>query len=490
MNSMPQALIAGVGLGVLEQVLQYHYPQSPGLVEMTLFVVILGALLVQRQRAGRDEEKGSWASVQAWRPVPEQLTRIWLVRNLGLVAGVLALAGVGVLPLIVNNEHSVQITHIIGIAIVGLSIGILTGMGGQLTLGQFAVAAVGAVVSMYVSKSSGDFPLALLYAGLAAGAVSVLIGLPALRIRGLMLTVTTLSFALATPAWLLPRSWMLGDGAAPGQPIVFGHALDTGRKYYPFAFGLFVVALLLARNVRRSGFGRLLVAIRDNEDNARAFTVRASLVKVQGYMVAGFLAGLGGAVYGHSFEGTISATTFSPQTSIDIVAMTVIGGVSILAGPIIGALYVLGIPEFVPLDSAGLAATRFGALILILYLPGGIAQLLQPLRDYIVKWIGRRRSRRKTLRPARSPSYRGNDRRCSMPRWSSHRSKAGSCSRHETCASDSAAWSQSTTCRSSFGPARRSVSSGPTAPERPPRSRFSAASPGPTPAACCSTSAM
>jgi ABC-type branched-subunit amino acid transport system ATPase component/ABC-type branched-subunit amino acid transport system permease subunit len=391
MNSMPQALIAGVGLGVLEQVLQYHYPQSPGLVEMTLFVVILGALLVQRQRAGRDEEKGSWASVQAWRPVPEQLTRIWLVRNLGLVAGVLALAGVGVLPLIVNNEHSVQITHIIGIAIVGLSIGILTGMGGQLTLGQFAVAAVGAVVSMYVSKSSGDFPLALLYAGLAAGAVSVLIGLPALRIRGLMLTVTTLSFALATPTWLLPRSWMLGDGAAPGQPIVFGHALDTGRKYYPFAFGLFVVAILLARNVRRSGFGRLLVAIRDNEDNARAFTVRASLVKVQGYMVAGFLAGVGGAVYGHSFEGTISATTFSPQTSIDIVAMTVIGGVSILAGPIIGALYVLGIPEFVPLDSAGLAATRFGALILILYLPGGIAQLLQPLRDYIVKWIGRRR---------------------------------------------------------------------------------------------------
>ncbi|HVT65008.1 MAG TPA: ATP-binding cassette domain-containing protein [Mycobacteriales bacterium] len=389
MTSLPQALVAGIGLGVIEQILLQHYPQDPGLVDMTLFVVILGVLLLQRQRGGRDEEKGSWAAVQAWRPVPEQLRRIWIVRHLGLVTGAVCLIAAALLPLVITNQNSVVVTGIIGMSIVGLSIGVLTGLGGQLTLGQFAVAAVGGVVSYKLATASGDFPLALLYAGFAAAAVSVLIGLPSLRIRGLMLTVTTLAFALATPAWLLPQSWMLGGGAQPGRPIVFGKALDTGKLYYPFAFGLLLVALFIARNVRRSGFGRLLIAIRDNEDNARAFTVRASLVKVQGYVIAGFLAGVGGAVYAHSLA-SMDSGAFPAQISIDVVAMTVIGGVSILAGPIIGALYVLGIPAFVPLDSAGLAATKFGALILILYLPGGIGSLLQPLRDRIVKWIGRR----------------------------------------------------------------------------------------------------
>ncbi|MGN6474945.1 MAG: ABC transporter permease subunit, partial [Mycobacteriales bacterium] len=202
MQSLPQALIAGVGVGVVEQVLIYHFPKSPdGPVEMTMFVLLVAALLVQRKRGGRDEEKGSWAAVQAWRPVPEQLNRIWIVRNLGLVVGVVALVGAGILPLIINNEHSVIVTGIIGTSIVGLSVGVLTGLGGQLTLGQFAVASIGAVVSFQVSRSSGDFFLSLLYAGLAAGVVSVLIGLPSLRIRGLMLTVTTLSFALMTPDW-------------------------------------------------------------------------------------------------------------------------------------------------------------------------------------------------------------------------------------------------------------------------------------------------
>src|SRR5207248_2453184 len=139
--------------------------------------------------------------------------------------------------------------------------------------------------SYQVSSHTGNFPLGLLCAGLVAGVVSVVIGLPALRVRGLMLTVTTLGFALATPAWLLAQPWMLGIGVNPGQPVIGRWALNTGHSYYYFALFLFIVALFLARNIRRSGFGRLLVAIRDNEDSARAFPVRASLVKLQGYLI-------------------------------------------------------------------------------------------------------------------------------------------------------------------------------------------------------------
>src|SRR5579884_4144119 len=339
MNSLPLALAGGVGLGIVEQILLWNYPRS-GLVEVTLFVIILVVLVLQRQRRGRDEEKGSWAAVQALRPLPDRLRQLPTIRWVGpgvAFAGLLLLVAV---PAFTSNSLSVSITGIIGYAMVGLSIGVLTGLGGQLTLGQFGVAAIGAVVSYRVSSRFGDFPLALLYAGLAAGLVSVVIGLPALRIRGLMLTVTTLGFALATPAWLLTQSWMLGDGVNPGRPVVFGHPLDSGHSYYYFALVLFLVVLLVARNIRRSGFGRLLVAVRDNEDAARAFSVRSSLVKLQGYLIAGFMAGIGGAAYGHSLA-IVGASTFPASASLNVVVMTVLGGVGVLMGPILGAVWVL-----------------------------------------------------------------------------------------------------------------------------------------------------
>jgi ABC-type branched-subunit amino acid transport system ATPase component/ABC-type branched-subunit amino acid transport system permease subunit len=386
MQSLPLALAAGVGLGIIEQVLLWNYPRA-GLVEVTLFVIILITLLLQRQRGGRDEEKGSWAAVQGLPPIPQRLKEIWLIRALPMILALALIAILALLPLFISNSLAVTFTGIIGLSIVGLSIGVLTGLAGQLTLGQFAIAAVGAIVSFKVSSRIGDFPLALLYAGLGAGLVSVVIGLPALRIRGLMLSVTTLGFALAAPAWLFPQPWMLGDGKSPGQPIVFGHPLDTGHSYYYFALTLFAISLVLARNIRRSGFGRLLVAIRDNEDNARAFTVRASLVKLQGYLISGFIAGIGGAAYGHALS-SIGTSTFPAHFSIDVVVMTVLGGVGVLVGPILGAVWVLGLP-LLNIGNLALAATNLGALGLILWKPGGLIQLVQPARDRLVKAIAR-----------------------------------------------------------------------------------------------------
>lgn len=386
MNNLPQAMLAGVGLGVIEQLLLWNYPRA-GFVELALFVLILGALLLQRQRTGRDEEKGSWASVQALRPVPELLRQIWLVRHLGAVTAVVCFGLAGLLPLLTSSADAATLTGMIGFTIVGLSIGLLTGLGGQLTLGQFAVSAMGAVVSYQVSSRTGSFTLGFLYAGVVAGLVCVLLGLPALRIRGLMLTVTTLSFALVTPAFLLGR--FLGNGRDPGRPVLLGgYALDTNRKYCWFALALLALAFVLARNIRSSGFGRMLVAVRDNEENARAFTVRASAVKVQAYFLAGFLAGIGGAAYGHSLS-SISDSTFPASASINVVVMTVIGGVSVLAGPALGVLLVVGVPAFVPLGSLALAATSLGQLLLILYLPGGLAQAAGVIRDRVIRGIAR-----------------------------------------------------------------------------------------------------
>lgn len=390
MTSLPIALAAGVGVGVIEQLLLWNYPQG-GLVEAVLFVVILVALLTQRRiTSGREEEKGAWAAVDAFPPLPERLLEVWSVRNLGrLIAGVSLLVAV-IAPLAMSNASAVTLTAIVAFSIVGLSVGVVTGLGGQLTLGQFGIAGVGATLSYIVSVNLGNFVLSLALGALVSAAVSVAVGLPALRLKGLMLAVTTLSFALVTQSWLLQQSWMLGSGLDPGRPILPGNRpLLTGRSYYYFALPVLVFAYWLAWNIRRGGLGRRLVAIRDNEDAARAFTIPATSVKLQGFALAGILAGLGGAVYGHSFS-RIGAGTFAVASSVDVVAMAVVGGIGVLAGPLLGAFYIVGVPKFLPLDSAGLAATAAGWLVLILYSPGGVAQLLRPLRSRAVDALARR----------------------------------------------------------------------------------------------------
>jgi ABC-type branched-subunit amino acid transport system ATPase component/ABC-type branched-subunit amino acid transport system permease subunit len=273
--------------------------------------------------------------------------------------------------------------------LVGLSVGVVTGLGGQLSLGQFALAGVGATASYVVMYQTGNFVLAFVVAGLAAAGASLFIGLPALRIRGLMLAVTTLGFALAAQNWLFQQSWMLGEGVDPGRPIIGNFAIDTGKRYYFFSLVPLAAGILLARNAWTSGVGRRLRAVRENEDGARAFTVPATAVKLQGFVLAGFLAGLGGAIYGNVLS-RISSTTFPIGASVDAAAMAVLGGLGILAGPLLGAFYIIGIPAFLPLDNAGLAATELGWLLLVLYLPGGLGQALRPLRDRLFAVLARR----------------------------------------------------------------------------------------------------
>jgi ABC-type branched-subunit amino acid transport system ATPase component/ABC-type branched-subunit amino acid transport system permease subunit len=389
MTNLAGALAAGVALGITEQLLLWNYSQA-GLVDVVLFAVIILALLVQRGRVGREEEeRGSWATVQVLRPLPDALREIWLVRHLGTLVGVAALAFAAALPLFITHSAAVTLSGIFALAIVGLSLGIVTGLGGQLSVGQFAIAAVAAVVSYRITSHGGNFFLAFLYAALAAGFVSLLLGLPALRARGLMLTVTTLAFALVTPTWLLGQSWMLDGGVNLSQPAPFGNRLETGRSYYALALVLLVVVMVLARNIRRGGLGRVLTAIRDNENNARAFTVAAVKVKAQAFVLAGFLAGLGGALYAHSLV-RINPSSFPTRVSIDLVVMAVIGGLGITSGPLLGALLVLAFPAFVPLDSAGLTATSLGQLLIIMYLPGGLAQIVEPLRNRVADALGRR----------------------------------------------------------------------------------------------------
>src|SRR5207237_6835966 len=114
-------------------------------------------------------------------------------------------------------------------------------------------------------------------------------------------------------------------------------------------------------------------AVRDNEDGARAFTIPATGVKLQAFVLSGVIAGVGGAVYGHLLASQ-AANAYPIDASVNAVAVAVVGGLGVLVGPILGSLYIIGLPRFLPLDNAGLAATAAGWLLLILRYPGGVAQ--------------------------------------------------------------------------------------------------------------------
>jgi ABC-type branched-subunit amino acid transport system ATPase component/ABC-type branched-subunit amino acid transport system permease subunit len=387
MESLPIAFAAGIALGVAEQVVAFN--ASGGVIEAVLFLVILVTLLLQSRRGSREEESGSWAAVQPWPALPRNLARLRSVR-LTRTAGWAVLFGgaLAVWPWLTNEQAFVaQIA--MAFILVGVSIGIVTGMAGQLSLGQFAIAGVGAVVAYHVAAGTGSVFLAFAGAALSGALTAVLVGLPALRLRGLLLAVTTLSFAVAGQGWLFGQSWAFGGGVSSPQLRLLGIDIVNNRAYYGVALGVVAVGLLLARNVRGSAFGRALVALRDNEDAARAFTIPATARKLQAFGISGVIAGLGGALYAFAVQN-IESGLFESQYSIDVIALTLIGGVAVLAGPIIGALYLVVIPLLADFGHAGTGLHLLLALLVILALPNGAVALLRPVRERWVAWLSRR----------------------------------------------------------------------------------------------------
>ncbi|MET7694059.1 ATP-binding cassette domain-containing protein [Streptomyces sp. NPDC005483] len=386
MRSLPRAMAAGILLGVIQQVMLWNSPDSQA-TEVVIFVILLVALTLQRRTAGREEAKGSWTGVAAMPPLPAHLAVLWLVRHGGKLVLLAAVGGMVAFGL-TSGAQAVNVTAVLAGAMVAMSAGILTSLAGELTLGQYAIAGVGAVSSYYVVAHTASFPLGLLAAALTAGACSLLLGLPALRTRGLMVTVTTLCFAVLLSDVILPQPWALGTGVTPAQPVIAGHALTPGEPYLLYTTGVFAVVLLLTHNVWRGGFGRLLRAVRDNEAAARTFTVHPTRVRVQAFFVAGLLAGLGGAVYAH-YQLFLDAGTFTPDLSIAVALALIVGGLSSFSGALLGALWVVGVPLIMPSSGLATTATTTGVLVVALCLPGGLVSALRPARDWIALWIGR-----------------------------------------------------------------------------------------------------
>ena len=393
MENLPRTVMAAIGIGVFEELASSELSNT-NIVDALLVVVILVALLLQRDAFRRATETGigSWRAIREVRPVPPELARLPEVRwgRRVLQLGLLVLAVT--VPLWARPSQEQAVALLLVYAIVAVSLLILTGWAGQISLGQFALVGFGgATTGILYERHGWDFLLALPVGMAVAAVAAVVIGIPALRVRGPFLAVTTLAFAVTTSTYFLNNShfpWFV-----PGRilPPVLWERIDLGVgwiQYEACVVGL-LIAVLVARNLRASRTGRVLLAVRDNEAAAATMTIDPTRAKLTAFAISGALAGLAGSLYAVLQRG-IFADAFDAEVSVRLFSMVVIGGLSTIPGAILGAAYVRGAEFFLPAQWT-LIASGFGILLLLLVLPEGLGGGMYRIRDWVLRKIAARR---------------------------------------------------------------------------------------------------
>jgi ABC-type branched-subunit amino acid transport system ATPase component/ABC-type branched-subunit amino acid transport system permease subunit len=398
MESLPVAFAAGVGLGVLNQVVGFNITKE-STNSVVFLIVILVALLVQRRRAGRAEGGDeSWSATGVLKPIPDLLRRLPEVRAARFGLGGAVLLAVVVAPYAFGPGTTLQFTFAIIYAIVAVSLVVLSGWAGNISLGQFAFAGVGGVVAGdLVAKFNVDFFVSLTAAAAVGAALALVVGLPALRIRGLYLAVTTLALAVAANDFFFnPTNFehlLPGAGSSPSvvAPVLwkrFDLASSSGRAYYFFCLAVLALAIVFVKGLRRARAGRVLLAVRDNERASAAMSVPNIHVKLVGFMLAGAMAGIAGALHATAL-GSVGKETYSPSISVLVFAMAVIGGLGSISGAILGVTLIELLTHFLPQYS--LIITGAGLLWILSALPGGIGEALVRVRDRLLRVVAERR---------------------------------------------------------------------------------------------------
>ena len=397
MERFGTALVAAVALGIVEQGIYFSTRDASLPVAITL-PVLLVAMLLQRSSMSRGQDTGvsTWSLAKEHRLTPPELRGLREVRFGTRAFQIAALLGAVGLPLLLGPTQEILASVILIYAIVAISLVILTGWSGQISLGHWGFAGLGAATAGAVGgRMHGDFFVAVLLAGLVGGLCAVVIGLPALRSQSLYLAVCTLSFALVVQVFVLsPRyfGWLLPEpGTFIERPVVFERFDTTGpRAFYYLTLVFLVLCLLSARALRQSRAGRLLIAVRDNQRGAQAFGINLRSTRLFAFAMSGFWAAVAGALFAYH-EGAVDAAAFGPDLSLVLLVVVVIGGSTSLPGALIGTAYI-GFLKYSGL-SAGLQllGTGAGALVLLYLLPGGLASLFYGGRDQILRRIAVRR---------------------------------------------------------------------------------------------------
>ncbi len=374
--SFPLILLGGLGLGIAEQ-LTSQYVSTPGVSGAVPFLVIVAYLVVR----GRSlPQRGH---------LFDRLPRLGTGRIRPVTVAVGTIAGALLLARVLSGAWVAGITVSLGAALVMLSIVVVTGYGGQISLAQFSLAGVGALIAGRIVYSlHWPFEVAVILAVLGTAAVGVLVGIPALRTRGVSLAVVTLGLGVTIQDVVFNSASFTGTpaGTPVGAQTLFGFnigTIDHPVRYALVSLFAFVVCGLAVANLRRSRSGRQLVAVRDNERAAASMGVSVVGIKLYAFALSAALAAVGGVLIGFQ-GGTIDfLASFYPLQSISALALATIGGLGYVIGPLIGStLTSSGAASVLSQgsQSTGQYLGLIGGLLLLLLLvvaPDGLASVAE-----------------------------------------------------------------------------------------------------------------
>jgi ABC-type branched-subunit amino acid transport system ATPase component/branched-subunit amino acid ABC-type transport system permease component len=392
MGSLPRAFAAGLGLGVFDQIVRWNTSQQ-AVTTVVFAAVILVALLIRRRDRSRAEaaDESSWSLTGSARPLPAAVAALPELR-LARGALVAAVAGVALLvPLVATPSQTNRVSATLILGMAALSLVVLTGWSGTVSLGQAGLVGVGGVVAAnLIARANLDLFLTILASAAAGAAVAVLIGLPAFRVKGMFLAVTTLAFAVAMESYLVnPTNFPQWIPGSYDRPVLWKHVdLGSERAMYFLCLAALLAVVLVVHTTLRTRTGRVLRATRDNLRAASAMAVPTARVQLTGFVLAGVIAGVAGALHATLLRG-VGYQTYPVATSILVFSMAVIGGISSLGGTLIGVVFVQGLILAVP--RLALVFTGAALLIVLYAAPGGIGQVLERFRDMAVRRLARRR---------------------------------------------------------------------------------------------------
>jgi ABC-type branched-subunit amino acid transport system permease subunit len=382
MSNLRRTVAAAVAIGLLDEVSSWTYGRTI-YVDMLLVAAVVVTLLFSREATSRRRRSsGSELATREARPLSPALraTRQWRgIRGAGIAV---VLVGAVTVPLWARPSQSHAAGVICVYATLALSLLVLTGWAGQVSLGQFALAGLGGgVTALLYGRHGWDITLALA-AGVAVAAVAaVLLGLPALRLSGPFFAVTTLGFAVVAASYLLVHRfvpWFVQEHIE--RPVLWKRvSLSSEGAMYEACLVALLIAVLAVTNLRRGRIGRAVIAVRENEASAAATGIHPARTKLIGFAVAGGLAGLAGGMYVVLQQG-LQVDSYSAEASLRIFAIVVVGGLVSVGGVILGAVAIRGTELLFP-SAWALLASGLGITALVALFPDGLAGVLNRGRD-------------------------------------------------------------------------------------------------------------
>ena len=460
MVSFPRAMLAGVLIGVLDALFRFNFYSETGLIDFVIFLAVLVAVYFQSRSQG---ETGVFSFTPKVRPIPERLRQVWWLRHLSRIAlGALLALGIILVQLPgIANLPSRQLLYatVLCFAVCGVSVTIITGWAGQLSLAQMTFAGMGALFAAGLKRGlsmdftvgtaflPGDalsydffdirfeaggipFMVAIPLAALFSALVAAVVGIGSLRVRGLYLAVTTFVFALGAQQYLYRRPFFTGGSSSSvsfRRGELFGLELRSQKTYYYVCLAFLLIVVIIVSRLRRSGVGRTIIAVRDNSDSASGYTVGPVRSKLSSFALAGGIAGLGGALLAGLVQNVpINERFFQVGDSLQLIGMVVIGGLGSSVGAVLGAIWIYGLPNlFDSAETVALFSSSIGLLLVLMYFPGGLVQIGYSARNALIGMAERRLgpdpggktvqaapvslTRPEDPRPATDPMFAGRD---------------------------------------------------------------------------------